>query len=168
MQGALIQAGVGKLVAGLDRGVMMMNVGDSASFVIPPQLGYGAKENKLVPAGSTIGFDLFVERQINPFFDEAKLSWIDDTETGFSYAFETDTDTIAAKMNDNVFVNFIGYFLMANGAKKIFESTYERGEMQQFRLGRSIENPAWLKILQLAGPGDRVVMAIRPKMRAWN
>lgn len=163
MQGALIQAGVGKLVTGLDRGVMMMNVGDSASFVIPPQLGYGAKENKLVPAGSTIGFDLFVERQINPFFDEAKLSWIEDTETGFSYAFETDTDTIAAKMNDNVFVNFIGYFLMANGAKKIFESTYERGEMQQFRLGRSIENPAWLKILQLAGPGDRVVMAIPPE-----
>lgn len=163
MQGALVQAGVGKLVPGLDRGVMMMNVGDSAAFVIPPKLGYGGKENKLVPAGSTIGFDIFVASQINPFFDLSGVNWVDDEEIGFSYAFETNADTEAAKMNDNVFVNFVGYYLMPNGAKKIFESTYERGEMQQFRLGRAVENPAWLKILQLAGTGDRVIMAIPPE-----
>lgn len=159
---SLIQFGVNKFISGLDEAISLMKVGDSASFIIPSKLGYGAKDNQLVPANSTLGFDVFVERQIDPFFDKGTAPYITD-DSGFSYCFVTDAEGPVAHLNDNVYLNLVGYYLMANGTKYIFESTYEKGEPQHFRLGKGIENPAWLKILQMSSVGDQVILAIPPE-----
>ena len=159
---SLLQFGVNKFIKGLDEGLSLMKVGDSATFIIPPALGYGAKDNQLVPANSTIGFDVYVERQIDPFFDEAKITYTQDP-SGFSYCFVKNEEGPVAQLNDNVYLNLVGYYLLANGAKYIFESTYEKGEPQHFRLGRGIENPAWMKVLTQSSVGDQVIMAIPPE-----
>jgi peptidylprolyl isomerase len=160
---ALVQAGVNKFITGLDEGICLMHVGDSMSFVIPAKLGYGAKANQLVPANSVLGFDVFIQYQVDPFFDESKISYTEDKELGFQYCFVKDSLGPLAKMNDNVFVNVVGYYLLENGAKYIFESSYEEKKPQHFRLNRSVENPAWLKLLQMSSVGDQVVMAIEPE-----
>jgi FKBP-type peptidyl-prolyl cis-trans isomerase len=160
---ALVQAGVNKFITGLDEGICLMNVGDSMSFVIPAKLGYGAKANQLVPANSMLGFDVFIQYQIDPFFDESKISYTADKEIGFQYCFVKDSVGPVAQMNDNVYVSLIGYYLLANGSKYIFESTYEKKEPQHFRLGRGIENPAWIKLLTQSSVGDKVIMAIPPE-----
>lgn len=159
----LVQAGVNKFITGLDEGICLMNVGDSMSFVIPAKLGYGAKANQLVPANSTLGFDVFIQYQVDPFFDESKISYTEDKDLGFQYCFVKDSAGPLAQLNDNVFVNVIGYYLLENGAKYIFESSYEEKKPQHFRLNRSVENPAWLKLLQMSSVGDQVVMAIEPE-----
>ncbi len=159
---SLLQYGVNKFIKGLDEGLSLMKAGDSATFIIPPSLGYGAKDNQLVPGNSTLGFDVYVERQIDPFFDETKITYTQDP-SGFSYCFVKNEDGPVAQLNDNVYVNLVGYYLLANGAKYIFESTYEKGEPQHFRLGRGIENPAWMKVLTQSSVGDQVVMAIPPE-----
>lgn len=159
---SLLQYGVNKFIKGLDEGLSLMKTGDSATFIIPPSLGYGAKDNQLVPGNSTLGFDVYVERQIDPFFDEAKITYTQDP-SGFSYCFVKDAEGPAAQLNDNVYVNLVGYYLLANGAKYIFESTYEKGEPQHFRLGKGVENPAWLKLLLQSSIGDQVIMAIPPE-----
>jgi FKBP-type peptidyl-prolyl cis-trans isomerase len=159
---SLLQYGVNKFIKGLDEGLSLMKVGDSATFIIPPSLGYGAKDNQLVPGNSTLGFDVYVERQIDPFFDESKITYTQDP-SGFSYCFVKDVEGPAAQLNDNVYVNLVGYYLLANGAKYIFESTYEKGEPQHFRLGKGIENPAWMKLLTQSSVGDQVIMAIPPE-----
>lgn len=159
---SLLQFGVNKFIKGLDEGLSLMKAGDSATFIIPPSLGYGAKDNQLVPGNSTLGFDVYVERQIDPFFDETKITYTQDP-SGFSYCFVKNEDGPVAQLNDNVYVNLLGYYLLANGAKYIFESTYEKGEPQHFRLGRGIENPAWMKVLTQSSVGDQVVMAIPPE-----
>jgi FKBP-type peptidyl-prolyl cis-trans isomerase len=153
---------VSKFIKGLDEGLSLMKVGDSATFIIPPALGYGAKDNQLVPANSTLGFDVYIERQIDPFFDESKIKYSQDS-SGFSYCFVNDVEGANAQLNDNVYLNLVGYYLLANGAKYIFESTYEKGEPQHFRLGRGIENPAWMKLLTQSSVGDQVIMAIPPE-----
>ena len=159
---SLIQFGVNKFIKGLDEGLSLMKEGDSATFIIPPALGYGAKDNQLVPANSTLGFDVYVQRQIDPFFDEAKITYTQDP-SGFSYCFVKNEEGTNAQLNDNVYVNLVGYYLLANGAKYIFESTYEKGEPQHFRLGKGIENPAWMKLLTQSSVGDQVIMAIPPE-----
>jgi FKBP-type peptidyl-prolyl cis-trans isomerase len=159
----LVQAGVNKFITGLDEGICLMNVGDSMSFVIPPKLGYGAKANQLVPANSTLGFDVFIQYQADPFFDENKVSYKEDKDLGLQYCFVKDSVGPVAQLNDNVYVNLIGYYLLANGSKYIFESTYEKKEPQHFRLGRGIENPAWIKLLTQSSVGDKVIMAIPPE-----
>ncbi|MFN6015428.1 MAG: FKBP-type peptidyl-prolyl cis-trans isomerase, partial [Flavobacteriales bacterium] len=75
---SLLQYGVNKFIKGLDEGLSLMKAGDSATLIIPPSLGYGAKDNQLVPANSTLGFDVFVERQIDPFFDESRIAYAQD------------------------------------------------------------------------------------------
>lgn len=160
---SLIQYGVNKFIKGLDEGLSLMKVGDSATFIIPPALGYGAKDNQSVPANSTIGFDVYVQYQVDPFFDESKISYKEDKDHGFQYCFVKDSLGPVAQMNDNVYLSLIGYYLLANGSKYIFESSYEEKKPQHFRLNRSVENPAWLKLLQMSSVGDQVVMAIEPE-----
>jgi FKBP-type peptidyl-prolyl cis-trans isomerase len=139
-----------------------MKVGDSATFIIPPALAYGAKDNQLVPGNSTLGFDVYVERQIDPFFDESKITY-DQDPSGFSYCFVNDVEGPNAKMNENVYINVLGYYLLPDGSKFVFESSVEDGQTQHFRLNRAVENPAWLKILQMCSVGDQVIMAIPPE-----
>jgi FKBP-type peptidyl-prolyl cis-trans isomerase len=159
---SLVQYGVNKFIKGLDEGLSLMKAGDSATFIIPPSLGYGAKENQLVPGNSTLGFDVYVERQINPFLDESKISYTKDP-SGFSYCIVHDAAGPTAKMNENVYVNVLGYYLLQDGTKFVFESSAQDGQMQHFRLNRAVENPAWLKVLQMCSVGDQVIMAIPPE-----
>ena len=160
---ALVQAGVNKFITGLDEGISLMHVGDSMSFVIPAKLGYGAKANQLVPANSVLGFDVYIQKQLDPFFDESKINYIKDKELGFEYCFVKDSVGSVAKLNENVFINVLGYYLLPDGSKYIFESSVENGQVQHFRLNRAVENPAWLKILQMCSVGDQVIMAIAPE-----
>ena len=159
---SLVQYGVNKFIKGLDEALSLMKVGDSATFVVPPSLGYGAKENQLVPGNSTLGFDIYVERQLDPFFDESKITYTQDP-SGFSYCFVKDAEGPTAKINENVFINVLGYYLLNDGSKYVFESSAQDGQLQHFRLNRAVENPAWLKILQMCSVGDQVIMAIPPE-----
>ena len=159
--GSLVQCGVKKFFSGLDEGILLANVGDSISLIIPPNLGFGAKANQLVPANSTIGFDIYIEQQINPFNTE-KAAMIQ--EKGFQYGFFDKKALQNAKINDNVKVNLLGYYLLQDGTPCIFESSLEKKETQSFRIGRALDNPAWLHTLQQAGIGDKVKLVMEPDM----
>ena len=50
--------GNGSVIAGLDEGVKLMRVGDTAKLLIPSSLGYGATKNGVIPAYSNLLFDV--------------------------------------------------------------------------------------------------------------
>lgn len=159
---AMTQVGVRKFIPGLDEGLSMLHVGDSAVFIIPPALGYGAQANQLVPANSTLGFDVYVQESTDPFFGTENITYIHDNEVGYDYAFLKDSVGKAASINEIVSLDLVGYYLMPDNAKRIFQSTYETRQPQTFRIGRGIENPAWFDVLQKCSVGDQVIMAIPP------
>lgn len=51
--------GVGQVIEGWDEGIMLLNVGDKARFVIPSQLGYGSRgAGGVIPPNATLIFDV--------------------------------------------------------------------------------------------------------------
>ena len=57
--------GSGAVIAGLDEGVKLMRVGDTATLLIPSSLAYGSVRNGAIPAYSNLLFDVELY-QVNP------------------------------------------------------------------------------------------------------
>ncbi|WP_289045588.1 peptidylprolyl isomerase [uncultured Olleya sp.] len=53
------QVGVGQVISGWDEGIQLLNVGDKARFVIPSNLGYGARgAGGVIPPNAVLVFDV--------------------------------------------------------------------------------------------------------------
>jgi peptidyl-prolyl cis-trans isomerase A (cyclophilin A) len=54
-----VAIGTGQVIAGWDEGIMLLNEGAKAKFIIPPQLGYGAQgAGGVIPPNATLIFEV--------------------------------------------------------------------------------------------------------------
>lgn len=52
------ELGAGRVIKGWDEGIALLHVGDKASFIIPPQLGYGNRQTGPIPPDSWLVFEV--------------------------------------------------------------------------------------------------------------
>jgi peptidylprolyl isomerase len=153
--------GEGRVIKGWDEGLTLLQEGDSAVFVIPPQLGYGGKAVGPIPANSTLKFDVTLEKVEKApaiiAFDTKGKDTVK-TASGLKIIVVKSADKNAVKpaAGDNIEVHYTGYF--EDG--KIFDSSVRRGEPISFALGKGQVIKGWDEGLSMMAVGEKARLLI--------
>lgn len=151
-----ITAGIGKLIPGLDEGILYLNNGSKAVFHIPSGLAYGEKGlGNMVPSGS----DLFMEVKIIkilpggihvlPFDAQGKDPLV--TKHGIQYIRVLQTTGAKPGKKSEVSVNYTGY--LPGG--RIFDTTIPDNEPFVFELGDPQIIKGWNEGIALMREGEK-------------
>lgn len=154
--------GEGKVIRGWDEGIAILNVGDSATFIIPPDLAYGSKGLQSIPANSTLIFDVELISATEPAkpYDVSGRDTSDITE-GLKMIFVRRNESgIKAENGKNVSVHYSGY--LKSGKK--FDSSVDRGAPYRFSLGQGRVIKGWdIGIAQMK-TGEKARLIIAPEL----
>lgn len=135
--------GTGRVIKAWDEGIQYLRVGDSALFVIPPEIGYGARAMGSIPANSTLYFTVKlvnVKKPVKPY-DVAKLDTIK-LDAGLSYIVVKKGKGKVIEEGDKAHMQYTGYF--TDGRK--FDSSHDNGSSSfSFILGRGRVIQGWEK-----------------------
>jgi len=135
--------GQGRVIKGWDEGLQYLHLGDSALFVIPANIAYGARAVGKIPANSTLYFTVKVValKKGLKLWDISKLKSIE-LDSGFTYAVISKGKGDAVQFGDRASVQYTGYF--TNG--KIFDSSHlNDSKAFDFILGRHRVIDGWEK-----------------------
>ena len=112
-----IEAYITNQIDGLKEGLLMMREGSRATFIIPPNIGFGSERIGDVPGNSAIVYEIEVtkiDNQIQNTIDK----YIDDnnieakaTEEGLYYVLSEEGEGEGPNLNSDIEINYIGRFV---------------------------------------------------------
>ncbi|MCD6596662.1 MAG: FKBP-type peptidyl-prolyl cis-trans isomerase [Bacteroidales bacterium] len=148
-------AGVGRMIPGLDEGILYLKEGSKAVFKIPSNLGYGETGlGSRVPPGSDILMEIKVV-QILPNKYPVTPFELGDADTliskGIPYIPVTRTKAAKPGKKDVVFVNYIAY--LPDG--RIFDTSIPNKEAFEFQLGDPEIIKGWNEGVALMRVGEK-------------
>ncbi len=148
-----------RVIKGWDEGIAHLNVGDSATLIIPSELGYGAADRPTIPANSTLIFDVQLmgfKKIVKPEpFVVTGLDTIS-SGTGLKYIRLNKTDGAAVKAGSTVSVHYTGY--LKDGT--IFDSSVARGEPFNFPIGVGRVIKGWDEGIAFLKVGEKARLLI--------
>jgi len=151
--------GGGRVIKGWDEGIAYLNVGDSATLIIPSELGYGATDIPTIPANSTLIFDvqlMEVKKVVKPV--PYKTDGIDTvtTTSGLKYIPLNKTEGAPVTAGSTVAVHYTGY--LVDGT--IFDSSISRGDPISFPIGVRRVIVGWDEGIALLKVGEKARLLI--------
>lgn len=153
------ELGAGRVIKGWDEGIALLNEGDSATFIIPPAIGYGDRAMGSIPANATLIFTVELVKVIPTTPIEAYDiigKEIQKTASGLQYIIVSKGKGKKVSENPKVKVHYTGYF--ADG--KIFDSSVKRGEPIALVVGKGQVIKGWEEGLALMSEGDKYRLII--------
>ncbi len=151
-----VTAGVGKLIPGLDEGILYLNAGSKALFRIPPELGYGeAGLGNMVPPGSEILMEVELIKilpggvHVIPFDVTGKDTLT--TKHGVQYIQVVNTSGTRPGKKSEISVNYTGY--LPGG--RIFDTTIPDKKPFVFKLGDPQIIKGWNEGIALMRKGEK-------------
>ena len=154
--------GVGQVIPGWDQGIAQLSKGAKARLTIPADMAYGAMERPGIPANSILIFDVElvdIEEAPKPIVHEPhSTEGMEAIETGSGlkvYIVEEGSGEPAAA-GKTVKVHYHG--MLEDGTK--FDSSFERGEPIEFKLGEGRVIPGWEEGIAMLTAGTKAQLVI--------
>ncbi len=149
--------GVGQVIKGWDEAFLLLQVGDKATIKLTPELGYGAQAQGSIPANSTLIFDielLDVTQGVRPWDVKGKDTI--KTASGLKYIMVNENKSGALAAGAKATVHYSGFF--RDG--KMFDSSVERGQPFNLKVGVGQVIPGWDEALSLLHKGEKAKIII--------
>lgn len=147
-----------QVISGWDEGIGLLNIGDKAVLIIPPQLGYGSQPHGPIPGNSTLIFEVELinaEEIVIKQFDVRGKDTLT-TASGLKYIIVQEGTGPVPAPGKKVNVHYSGYLL--NGT--MFDSSVERGAPLPFQLGAKQVIPGWDEGIGLMKQGGKARLII--------
>jgi peptidylprolyl isomerase len=175
-----MEVGTGQLGVGFETGILSMQVGEKATFIVPFNLAFGAKGyNGFIPPFATIVFDAELVEVISAEAMQAKRDkeakeaaakeqkdiaiylkankiTAKPTPSGLYFVPTVQGSGKMAQAGKKVKVHYTGYLL--NGTK--FDSSLDRNEPFEFVLGQGNVIPGWDEGLSMMKEGGKAKLVI--------
>ncbi len=159
---AVFQLGTGRMLRGMDEGVASMEVGEKATLIIPPQLGFGSQQVGLLLPNSIIYIDIELVSSNFPVFQPQQKNIHYFSDSSF-LSFLNKKDTTRISYEDIVSFNYKIYYFIEEGKPLVFDNSYERLQPVVQRPGSGLGLPfADLGLLQM-GSGEKSVLKLPSK-----
>jgi FKBP-type peptidyl-prolyl cis-trans isomerase len=145
--------GAGQVIPGWERGISLLNEGDKAIMIIPPDLAYGERAVGDIPANSTLIFDVEVVK-IDPAPKPLNVpadADVTTTTSGLRYAVVRKGDGMMLIPGMRVRIHYNGFF---EEDMTIFDSSFQRGEPIDFTLGKGMVIRGWEEGISKLRVGD--------------
>ncbi len=155
--------GAGRVIPGWDEGIALLHLGDKAIFIIPPELGYGARQVGPIPANSTLTFEielLDIVPQIKAEEYDVQGKEIQETDSGLMYIIVEKGEGENAENGKTVTVHYSGY--LEDGT--MFDSSIKRDQPLVFPLGKGRVIPGWELGISLMKEGAKYRLIIPPEL----
>jgi peptidylprolyl isomerase len=157
--GFIFQISTGMLIPGLDEGILSMKVGEKATFIVPPSLGYGNKQvGKLMP-NSTLYYDIELLNSTSPFLD-IKGKAIKKLNDSVMVILVKDTSTSNATIEDLVQFDYMAYFKDKQGNPILFDNSFQNQNAMLVRPGSGLSFPGFDFALQQLSNYDEATIIV--------
>ncbi len=146
--------GAGQVIEGWEKGIGLLNEGDKAIIIVPPNLAYGERAVGDIPANSKLIFDVEVVK-IDPApraLDIPSGTDIITTTSGLKYAVVEQGDGMMLIPGMRVRIHYNGFF---EDDMTIFDSSFQRNEPIDFTLGKGMVIRGWEEGISKLRVGDR-------------
>lgn len=153
------ELGVGRVIKGWDEGIALLKKGTKAVFVIPPELGYGARNIGAIPANSTLIFNVeLVDFKPAPKIEEYDVEdkIVSETDSGLKFILVEEGKGLKAAAGNTVYVHYSGY--LEDGT--MFDSSVKRNQPFKFTLGMGSVIKGWDEGIALMKEGDKARLII--------
>ena len=164
-RGAPASFRLNQVIRGWTLGLQEMSPGDEYLFYIPSALGYGERPRPggVIKPGDDLVFlvqllDIEIPKTADAAAWSKYLPWkptlpeVKKTESGLQYVILASGDPAGKSPVNGQYVR-VHYEGRLAGTGELFDSSYERGDPEEFPSNRLI--PGWVEALEMMKPGDR-------------
>ncbi|MCF7918485.1 MAG: FKBP-type peptidyl-prolyl cis-trans isomerase [Candidatus Cloacimonetes bacterium] len=158
------ELGAGRVIKGWDEGVALLHKGDKATFVIPPEIGYGSMQRGSIPANSTLLFDVeLLDIKPAPRIEAYDVTGLElyTTDSGLQYYIVDPGTGDSPDQGSNVTVHYSGYLQSDN---TLFDSSIKRDQPFRFQLGAGRVIKGWDEGVSLMKIGAKYRFIISPEL----
>jgi len=157
-QESIFQLGVGRMISGIDEGVSSMYVGEKATFIIPPKLGFGNQQVGKILPNTTLYFDIELIDSEWPFLEPLNT----DTIAQDSVKLILSEKNVGPKITceDVVSFHYKAYHKNEEGKFVIHDNSFERNQPLTQRPAMGMGFPGVEEILQYLKKGEKATIIV--------